>query len=250
MALSGNYTTLNEVLRRVRFQSGETIDLDEAAEWVSDILEMISPQDMLIPMITDGNQNEGHPEPVKVENYRGKLPCDSVMVTNIFNVSNFENMRESSSVSHRVNMSGSDKYKDYNPSYWSNINKRRDTTFQLKKGYIYTDFEKGELIVCYWGFPLDEEGNLLIPSDKKIVRAMASYIQYKIDYKLWRSGDINEKVYRDSEQTYLFDIGAADSFSKIPSNSRMENIKNYMRSFVSNDKNFVKHFSSFGQPDK
>jgi hypothetical protein len=253
MALSGNYTTLDEVLRRVRFQSGEIIDIDEAAEWVSDILEMVSPQDMLVPIITDGNPSENHPEPVEVIDYKAKIPCDAVLVTSVFELSSFTNMRESLSTSHRINMTktpNAGKYSEYNPNFWNKKDTRKDLTFQVKKGHIYTSFEKGHIIIAYWGWPMDADGNLMVPSDKKIVRALASYIQYKIDYKLWRSGDINERIYRDSEQAYMFDIAAADSYSKMPTEARMESIKNYMRSFVSNDKNFSKHFVSLGQSDR
>ena len=253
MALSGRYTTLDAVLRRVRFQSGESIDMDEAAEWVSDILEMISPQDMLVQMITDGNPEEGHPDPVEVINYRAAIPCNAVQVLSVFELSSFANLRESLSVSHRVNMKNSKnagEYSKYTPDVWNNIKNRKDGTIQIKKGHIYTSFETGHLIVVYLGFPMDEDQNLLIPADAKIVRAITSYLQYKIDYKLWRSGDINEKVYQDSEQNYLFDIGAADTYSKMPTEARMETIKNYMRSFVSNDKHFVNHFSTLGQPDR
>jgi hypothetical protein len=155
-------------------------------------------------------------------------------------------MRESLSPTHRLNMPGS----EYNPSYWNRMQGRRENTFQIKKGYVYTNMETGKLIMVYLGFPMDEEQNLLIPADAKIVRAMTSYLQYKIDYKLWRAGDLNERVFRESEQDYYFDIAAADSYAKMPTEARMESIKNYMRSFVSNDKHFSKHFVTLGQPDR
>lgn len=260
MPLSGNYVTIDTVLNRLRIHSGSTMDEEDALELVAEVMETVAPNEMLSPMITDGNRNEFHHEPIEVVNYRAKLPCDLVILNKVFELEYFRALRKSVGDSHRVNMSqhptALDKYKGYTPDFWYfNESKPwadpiREGTYQVKKGYIYTDFPSGHLIVTYQGWPMDEDENLLIPSDAKVIKAMVSTLQHNIDYKLFRSGDIAERVYQISRQDYLYDVPAAGTHAKMPDEDMMYAVSNFMRKTLRRDNYFNTHFTSMGREDR
>ena len=250
------YTTLDVVFNRLHINTGSSIQESDAVEFVIEALSMIAPGEILTVKITDGNPDEGHPNPLEVINYRAEMPCDVVEPLNIFDIETYSQLRESMSPTHMLNFAKAkapfDKWNKYTPDSWTkgSVDKNSDLAFQIKKGHIYTNFETGGLILVYLGWPMDEDGNILIPSDQKIIRAITSFLQYKIDYRLWRNGDIADKVYQDSELKYLFDIGAAHAEAKLPSDGLMESISNFMRSWVPNQNAFKTHMVSTGRSDK
>lgn len=255
MALSGRYTTLDTVFNKLSINTGQTVEEADAIEWVAEILSTIAPQEMLLPKITDGNPEEGHPNPLAVTNYRSEeMPCDLVVLGNIYDIETFRGLRGSFAQTHSINMSSApdtyQAFKTYTPDIWVTPNEKQDPTFQVKGNRIYTNFETGGLIVTYWGWPMDDDENLMVPADPKILKALTSFLQYKLDYRLWRNGDIADKVFQHSEQQYLFDMAAAQTFAKMPSEGMMESISQFLRSWIPNDHAFNTHFTSVGRSHK
>lgn len=258
MALSGAYTTLDTVLAKVRRDSLINVDEADAIEWVSEILAMFG-NSFLKTIVTDGNPIENNPEPLVVSDYRVKLPCDLVEFKYAFDLDSFAKLQATFSETHTVNMTktpNAANYKKINPEYWKTegnqylTNYYQEASYQLKHGYLYTDYPEGKLILVYLGWPMDEDENLLIPADPKVIQAMASKIQYHIDYQLWRSGDISDRVFNDSEQNMLFDIPAAQTHALMPNENQMERISNFIKKNVRTDMYFDTHFNSLGRRDK
>jgi len=259
MALSGQYTTLDTILARLQRDTKTTIDEADAIEWVTEVLARIAPQSVLKEIITDGNPDEGHPIPVRVENYRAKFPCDLVEFKYAFELDHYKKLRPSMNETHRVNMNktkNAGRYAKYTPDFFAKqphdefANYYREGTYQVKNGYIYTDFPDGYLILIYLGWPMDENENLLIPADEKVIRGLVSTLQYKADYQAWRNGDLADKVFNDSEQNMHFDVASAQTHIIMPSEDEMYTINNFLRKSVRNDNFFNTHFSSVGTPDK
>lgn len=256
MPINSRYTTLDVVFNRLQIQSNSSIDEQDAIEWVTEILGSIAPQEILQLKFTDGNRDEGHPNPIAIVNYRGEMPCDAVHVLNVIDLESFAQLRENFSASMRINMKntpGFEKWNGYTPDVWTKGNASiglADGTYQIKGNHIYVDFETGGIIAVYLGWPMDEEENLLIPSDPKIIRAVTSFLQYKIDYKLWRNGDITDKIFEHSERAYLFDVGSAQTSAKMPSEGMMQSILQFMTSWVPSNNAFRQQFASTGRSDK
>lgn len=258
MALSGNYTTIDTVLAKVRRDSLVTVDEADAIEWISEVLSMFG-NDFLETKITDGNPAQNNPEPIVVSDYRAKLPCDLVEFKYAFDLETYKKLQSTFSETHLVNMSNTkngEAHRRLTPDYWARGIKEygesfyNEGTYQLKKGYIFTDYKEGSLIIIYKAWPMDDDENLLVPSDQKVIQALASKIQYHIDYQLWRSGDISDRVFQDSQQNMLFDIPAANTHAIMPSEDQMNRISNFIKSTLRNNNYFDTHFTSFGRRDR
>lgn len=251
MALGGGYTTIDTVLAKLRRDTGGIVDEADASEWIAEVLATIAPTKMLSIIATDGNPELNHPEPIPVVNYRAKLPCNLVQFKSAFELHAYQKLRPTFSDTHIVNMSktpNAGTASVYKPDYWES-EYTSDPTMQLKDGYIFTNFETGDLIVTYLGWPMDADDNLLIPSDTKVIQALVSTIQYKIDYQLWRAGDIADKVFNDSEQNMHFDVASAGTHAIMPSEDQMYVISNFIKRTVRADSYFQTHFTSLGRKD-
>ena len=286
MALYGRYTTIDVVLDKLYLRSKLSISEDDAVIWLADMLTMLSRHAVLFPYITDGNADLGHEDPIEVVNYRAKLPCDEILVTSVFELSTFTNLRASFSNTHIMNFTGNtnfDMYKHYNPNFWNNhgisnsqrgaynnpgftLNNgyipKQDYAFinsnnlinssgspqsiQIKRGYIFTDFKEGHLIVCYLGYPKDENGLLLIPADAEIVNLASLFLQEKLDYSLWRNGSIPDKVYKDTQTQLHWAQGVAQELCDTMSEAEMQSSINMSGQLLQGQDHYVNSFKSLG----
>lgn len=107
-------------------------------------------------------------------------------------------------------------------------------TYKIQNEVIYTNFENGYLMIAYRGYPVDEEGWLMIPDDEKYKLALKFHLIYKIDYRRWRAWPEKpayKALLNDSEQQRDFYVAAARNKAHIPTIDKMEAIKNqYLRS--------------------
>lgn len=102
-------------------------------------------------------------------------------------------------------------------------------SYKIQNGIIYTNFEKGNLMIAYRGYPVDDEGWLMIPDDEKYKLALKFHLIYKIDYRNWRTWPEKpafKALLNDSEQQRDFYVGAARNKAHIPTIDKMETIKN------------------------
>lgn len=273
MALSGKFTNLGAVLERLDLSSEEGIDASTAALWVSDILFKMRGSIALQQVVTDGKNG---PDPIVITDYKGMLPCDLVEPQQFYEFGSLRPLRESSSPSHHMNIG------NYTPDMWvknpvndlvpigglefnttvpgmTTVKKTvlntqgnaatGDLTFSLNQNYIFTGFKEGFVIAAYKAWPMDENGSLMVPADPPILNGMVSYLQERIDYKLWRKGMIPDKVYYDSVANRSFDVQAAVNHSMMPSLSQMESISNIMTMMIQKDHYFETHFTSLGRQE-
>lgn len=210
MSLSGRYTTLDSVLDRITLNSGLQISEQDAAEWIADLLTVLAPYDTLYTIVTDGNQ--GNPQPVQITNYRGELPCDIVQLGHIIDLETFIQLRDSRSPQKLINFSNNAEFKEFSKYLPSSAGSK--DSYTIRNGFIFTDFEEGHLILIYQAWPRDEYGNFLIPADRPFLEAFTWHIQEKIDYFLWRSGEIADKVYQTTNQKALWAKGHAVSYAE------------------------------------
>lgn len=99
-------------------------------------------------------------------------------------------------------------------------------TYSINNNYIFTNVKEMDLELSYQAFPVDDNGIPLIPDNEYYKRAVEAYIQERIDYKLWRTGRLNDKIYQDSKQNYHWAIQSAKAHISMPDVNEMEVIKN------------------------
>jgi len=90
---------------------------------------------------------------------------------------------------------------------------------------------------------LDEEGYPLVPDDVKYKRAIASYIQMRMDYILWRQEMLSDKVFLKSEEDWKWNVASASSHLKMPDITQMESLRRQLTKMIVRTEDFRTAFS-------
>ena len=208
MAYNGKYVSIERVIENVYRNEGYTYELNfiDAIEWVAYALSMIGAPQQYTEKVVN----------VDIEDYRGELPCDMhefIMARDcvsktpiLYNTDAFRGMH------------GDDCLPDYNE------------TAYIKSNFIFTKSKEGTVEVAYRAFETDDNGFPMIPDNDRVVKAVESYLVERIDHKLWRKGELADKVYKHSEQEWLWYVSSAQTALMTPDYAQMEAIKdNWIR---------------------
>ncbi len=134
------------------------------------------------------------------------------------------------------------------PSVTSNLT---DPTYTINDNFIFTSFREGyNVIMAYKAFPIDNKGLPLIPDDVKFKLAVKCFITMKIDYILWRRGDLPRDVYEHSEREWAWYCGAATTKARIPSYDKMESIKNSVMKLIPKLDQHANGFMNLGSKER
>lgn len=98
-------------------------------------------------------------------------------------------------------------------------------TYSLNSDYIQTSYRDGYAAISYIAYPFDCEGFPMIPDDVNFKLAVQWYIQNRLDYVSFRTGDIADKVSAKSEQESLWYIGKAQNSGNAPNVDKMEGMR-------------------------
>lgn len=201
---SGVTTKVENIIAVVYRDFGVTKDIPhaDAIEWIGSGL-----LDLGISMVL-----EDRVDTVEVIAGRAKTPCPIVELRAVREHSGKIPMTYAGGTFHRVSndMPTPDEYK---------------YRYTANTDYIFPAFETGFIDVSYRSFPLDERGYPLIPADEKVIKALAAFIAYKLDYMQWRREKLSDKVYRDTEQKWLFAKASASTGMKIYNTDQMEALR-------------------------
>ena len=111
----------------------------------------------------------------------------------------------------------------------TNLLNNKDYTYSLNDSYVFTSFKTGWMFLAYEGLPVNCDGFPMIPDLQRYKEAVKSFIRMKIDYILWRTGEIDDKVFKYSEQEWLFYVGSAANSMRNISKDAMNNLLNQIR---------------------
>jgi len=268
MALTGKFVEYKQIIDGVYRDYGFTEQLDwtDAIEWIGDALDLIGAPKQYVDMITDGNEEIGHPCPIAITNYRGLLPKGMVYIVAAREGNTKVPMQYSTHTFHK----GLQKYEADVPelSYtWfgtetfdspfistgNNLVKspsESTLTYTLSDCYIFTNFEEGLVELAYKSFPVDSNGYPMIPDNIKYIKAIKAYIAERIAMKLY----INDKMTKDkfmfisSEKDWY--IGAATIAGLMPSIDEMESWKAQMVRLIPSINQHATEFRFAGNGEK
>lgn len=126
----------------------------------------------------------------------------------------------------------------------------KDVTYELNDNYIFTSFkDTAKVLLSYYAFPIDKEGFPLIPDNQKFREATAAFVRYKIDYKLWRKGKLDNNVFSHSEREKDWYIGAATTSGLMPSVDGMESLHKQLGRLVPRFNEHSKFFDTLGNQE-
>lgn len=152
-------------------------------------------------------------EKIKIQNYRGILPCDYYQTIQVRIIDSDKRM-------------GAFRYST-DSFHMSNIKpKHGGLTYKIQGSCIITSIEEGEIELAYMAMPLDDEGYPLIPDNSSYSKALELYIKLQWFTVLFDTGKISPQVLSNTQQQYAWAVGQAQTDIIRPTIDQMEAISN------------------------
>jgi hypothetical protein len=179
-----NYITINTIIEKLnRFNiPGGYWNIEEIKEWTFDTLNSINTIEDKVEMSCN----------ITITNGKGILPS---------NVSNIKYILEGETA---YPMEETDIGREFN----------KELQYKIYNGYVYTDFDEGYVIINYLGYP-EKDNSPLIPDNNYYIKAVESFIKYKIGERAYWQGKILERQFQMLEQEWLFYLPAAQNSNKL-----------------------------------
>lgn len=161
-------------------------------------------------------------EEIKIENYRGKLPCD------------FYEMIQVRTVRHSCNETHYEVFRYSTDSFHMSPNKTRDNdlTYKLQGSCIFTSMKEGTIEIAYRAFNTDEEGFPLIPENGSFEEALELFIKVRHFTVQFELGKISAQVLQHTEQQYAWAVGQAQSDLVRPSIDQLQSFTNSWNTLI------------------
>lgn len=240
MALNGKYVSLDNVIEKVMRDTGmkDQIDVSECAEWAGECIKLIGAVPPYIKNVAT----------IPIKDGRGELPCDLYYLIQAREYDSKAPMRSTTDTFHRhfkrdgtastdtptigEGLYAHQAYKDVEGIFDKAVDPDTldkdslDLTYEINDNYIFPSFEKGDVEIAYLGFPVSESGLPKIPDEVHFQLAVEHYIRYKLFYRSWITGQVQDKVLQKEEIDKDWYIPAAKNAANMPSYDEMESLKN------------------------
>ena len=238
------------------------LDLQEESHRITDFVEWIGEGMLKIgafpSMITKVTGKEGLPA-LQLDDYQAKLPCDLYSINQVaYSASEygpFYPMRYAAgSYSFNNEMTKKSPQLDATdnktiPSTQGGPQFSGDFTYSVTGNWIKANVRDGYLLISYQAIPIDEDGYPMIPNDVSFSEALYWYINMKLSYPKWVSGQIRDAIYYDAKSSWNFFRKQAYANAMMPNSDQLESIKNTWLKLVPEinaNKNF---YSTTGQQE-
>lgn len=154
-------------------------------------------------------------EKIKIENYRGVLPCDFYEIIQVKDPKRFAYISAEGSF-------GNENKPDKCPTL----------TYYIKGNVIFTSTKDRDVEVAYRALKVDEDGFPVIPDNGIFARALELYIQKRYFTILFNNGKIPLNVLQNVQQEYAFYVGQAQSDLIRPNVDQMQSITNMWNTII------------------
>ena len=221
---------INKLYRDLQLNS--QLDEVDIQEWVAEALKLIGAYGQFREVSDCIELNKG----------KAKLPCDFYKLVDI--------------------------HYDGIPMYWSsNVNASNyqcpgcdipvcdncDLTFYINSSHLITNINvehTAKVCLIYLALPVDEENYPLIPEDVYYEKAVTSYVIHMRDYADWRKGKITDKVFKKSEQDWLFYVNSAKGSANMPNTAQLDNIHSIWNRLIPNPNAYRRFFDGFNRRER
>lgn len=212
-------TIINRVYRRLNLN--EDLPEDDMIEWVGEALLRIGAFSQFIPKV----------EKLEITNGKVALPCDFYK---LMEISHSLDTDVITTIYKPLQWKSESFYSEY---FCDDCKIQVSTNvtnpyFMINNSYIYTSFTDGCVCISYLAVPTDEDGYPMVPDDEMTLDACTKYIIYQLDYREWRKGAIQDKVFQHSEREWHFGVGAAKGSLNMPNSQQMETIRNVIQRLI------------------
>lgn len=232
---NGKFVSVERIIENAIRDTGYDGELDyyDVIEWIGTALDLIGVNNSYVEKITNGL--DGMPDPIVIENFKGVLPCDLHIIQSCRNFDSGVAM-----------INSSDSFlKSYSSAVGNHGNE-----YRINNTYIFTSFQEGNVEMCYYAYPLDDNGMPLVPDNNSVILALQKFITERIDYRLWRQGKIKGDIYSHSQQEWMWYVGQASNYMNMPSIDEMESLKNNLCRLVRSNNYHTQYFKGLSNPEK
>lgn len=161
-------------------------------------------------------------EQIKIENWKGLLPCDYYEMIQVRLVNT-----NSNSTNYRTFRYSTDSF-HMSQSKTEDI----DLTYKIQGSCIFTSLKEGTIEIAYRAIMTDEMGYPLIPENGSFENALELYIKKNYFTTLFELGKINQQVLHHVEQQYAWAVGQAQSDLVRPSIDQLQAITNSWNTLI------------------
>lgn len=100
-----------------------------------------------------------------------------------------------------------------------NVKASSPNEITITKGYIFTNFEDGDIYIEYYGMPIDENNVPLIPNKPEVEKAIEWYIKWQLLLSYWMVDALPnaQNKWSKAEQEYEKAMGKCRYLDKLPS---------------------------------
>ncbi len=200
--------SLKEVANKLK-QNPVMADLqwDFIVTHAADLLALIGVEAVYVTKTTD----------IEVKDYRAMMPHDLMGIVGVSNVhkDKLYPMRTSE-----------DTLAESYAGFKSLANENAGFTYTTSHSAIFTNFEKGTIVVTYRTLATDEDCFPLIPGNVEIVNAVEAYIRYKWYDVLNDLDQMSDRKLAKVESEYAWRVGQAQSAPLVPNPDEMETLVN------------------------
>jgi len=215
---NGRYIELQELIYRLkRHPLLANVEIGDIAYDAIDVIKLVGAPVMYESMW----------ELLDVKEYRAEIPCELINVLSIGRITDQEYVTP-------LNKSTSTRGGNWKCATASGLKSVQLDTYDIKRGYIYFDFEEGQAEINYKAIACDESGFPKIPDDTSLIKAIEAAVKVnhfgiKVDL-----GEIAQHVLQRAEQDYTWYIGQAQGSLLMPDIDEMESIKNALIRIIPN----------------
>jgi len=241
MSLTGKFTTIYDVIERVRRSGINDFTEEEAKEWTWEVISLMG----------EPKHFEDKVAILPIENARGQLPFDLYDLTEggvrdyytktvLIKESNIYYDADSVGSSQL----GSEMYQTagkslvyidgipqevtdtfYQPAPGIVDYPMSQATYKINYGFLFTGFKDGVVELAYKAFPTDNENNPMIQDSVKVIRAVVAFIKKMVTERMYLRDEITERKMNKFGTDYSFAIAAARSDEAIGSIDDMDAIR-------------------------
>ena len=169
---------------------------------------------------------------IEIENYRGKLPCDLIIVN-----------QDRDHNTHVCLRSMTDNFNELPSRAIS------QPSFKTQGQIIYTSFCEGCIDVSYKAINTDEDGLPMLPENPVFLDALESYIKMKRFRILFDQQKIPMNIYQIAKAEYTDAARACHGMFATPSESEMESITSMMHQLIPRLNEFQSGFKNIGDKE-
>lgn len=257
------YISSREIIAKVYRDTGhqEELPWPDLIVWTDEALRLVDHPMQFIRKVVGDKSNPA----LDITDYKAKLPCNIYQIEQIA-VDGRPAYRSTGSFAHlisdkccTVGQSGfqSDLFTDgfgntftNNPSGTGATAIFLPVTYDINNDYLTLSVETGKVCIAYLAYPIDEDGFPLIPDVQQYKEMVAKYLTYKLDYRSWRIGEVTKDVFKQSEQDYLWYVGAAAGKMKMPDVDKMQSLMNQVLKLKPNMNAYENFFVDLGMRER